>query len=169
MFNRKTTYSLNKKDSTAIIYLDANNTVIRLTPTDFGSVKEFRKWKNWYNMKEHHEEKKEHIHKNHTVSLDDTRLSLLGCSLLEDQSDENMQKEIMAIRKAGLRYCIKHVLSAKQFRRMWMYYVEDLNSYRIAEIEGTSHQAILKSINAGKKKVLRFFNEGLLNSLKIGD
>ena len=51
MFDRKSFYALNQKDSDAIIYKDAYGSITRLTVSDFESIKEFRKWKNWAKMK----------------------------------------------------------------------------------------------------------------------
>ena len=34
MFNRKSSYALNKKDPNAIVYMDANEAIIRLTRED---------------------------------------------------------------------------------------------------------------------------------------
>lgn len=45
MFNRKSSYALNKKDPNAIVYMDANEAIIRLTREDFASEEEFLKWK----------------------------------------------------------------------------------------------------------------------------
>ena len=45
MFNRKSSYALNKKDFNAIVYIDANENIIRLTREDFSSEEEFQKWK----------------------------------------------------------------------------------------------------------------------------
>ena len=45
MFNRKSNYALNKKDPDAIVYMDANEVIVRLTREDFASEKEFLKWK----------------------------------------------------------------------------------------------------------------------------
>ena len=45
MFNRKSIYALNKKDPDAIVYMDANEAITRLTCEDFASEKEFLKWK----------------------------------------------------------------------------------------------------------------------------
>lgn len=69
MFNRKSAYVLNKKEASAIIYADAFGNAIQLTADDFDSVKEFRKWKNESDLKNHFEEKKDYAHHNHTVSL----------------------------------------------------------------------------------------------------
>ena len=45
MFNRKSSYALNKKDPDAFVYMDANEVIIRLTSKDFASEEEFLKWK----------------------------------------------------------------------------------------------------------------------------
>ena len=47
MFNRKSIYALNKKDPNAIVYMDANEVIVRLTREDFASEEEFLKWKSW--------------------------------------------------------------------------------------------------------------------------
>ena len=44
MFNRKSSYALNKKDPNAIVYMDANEAITRLTCEDFASEKEFLKY-----------------------------------------------------------------------------------------------------------------------------
>lgn len=43
MFNRKSSYALNKKDPNAIVYMDANEAIIRLTREDFASEEESTK------------------------------------------------------------------------------------------------------------------------------
>ena len=45
MFNRKSSYALNKKDPNAIVYMDANEAIIRLTREDFAREEVFLKWK----------------------------------------------------------------------------------------------------------------------------
>ncbi|MDQ9829834.1 hypothetical protein RFX70_13565, partial [Acinetobacter baumannii] len=62
-------YALGKKNKTAIIYQDAYGNITALTQDDFESQKEFRKWRNWNIMKSHTVEKKEHIHRNYTLSM----------------------------------------------------------------------------------------------------
>ena len=49
MFNRKSIYALNKKDPDAIVYMDANEVIIRLTREDYASEEEYLKWKYWSN------------------------------------------------------------------------------------------------------------------------
>ena len=41
MFNRKSIYALNKKDPNAIVYMDANEVIVRLTREDFPARKNF--------------------------------------------------------------------------------------------------------------------------------
>ena len=41
MFNRKSSYALNKKDPNAIVYMDANEAIIRLTRETLPARKNF--------------------------------------------------------------------------------------------------------------------------------
>ena len=62
MFNRKSSYALNKKDPNAIVYMDANEVIIRLTREDFASEKEFLKWKALSDEDYHASEKEAHVY-----------------------------------------------------------------------------------------------------------
>ena len=141
MFNRKSDYALNKKNMASIVYKDAYDNVIQLTVDDFSSEKEFRKWKNWMNMKAHTEEKKDHVYRNHTVSLDGF-------------------EEFAGFAPDTNTYCeqqIRATLSEKQFRRVWMYFVDEMTMDEIGEKEEISHQNVSKSIDAAMKKIQKFF------------
>ena len=59
MFNRKSSYALNKKDANAIVYIDANGNIIRLTHEDFASEEEFQKWKSWSDENYHTEDNRD--------------------------------------------------------------------------------------------------------------
>lgn len=52
---------------------------------------------------------------------------------------------------------IRSVLSEKQFRRLWMYFVEEMTMEEIGEREGISHQNVSKSIGAAMKKIRKSF------------
>ena len=71
MFNRKSSYALNKKDPNAIVYMDANEAIIRLTREDFASEEEFLKWKALSDADYHASEKEDHVYANHTLALDE--------------------------------------------------------------------------------------------------
>ena len=62
MFNRKSIYALNKKDPDAIVYMDANEVIVRLTREDFASEKEFLKWKALSDEDYHASEKEAHVY-----------------------------------------------------------------------------------------------------------
>lgn len=67
MFNRKSSYALNKKDPNAIVYMDANEAIIRLTREDFASEEEFLKWKSLSDADYHASEKEDHVYANHML------------------------------------------------------------------------------------------------------
>lgn len=153
MFNNQSDYALNKKDSTAIVYQDANGTIVRLTEEAFSSKKEFRKWKNWTNMKCHSEEKKEHIHANHTVSLDGLDLVLPASLGIEEVRLEEENHRIWKNMQFVMLQQVHSLLTETQFRRMLLYYGEGKDTYEIAKMEGTCHQAISQSLAAAEKKI----------------
>ena len=159
MFNKKSEHALNKKDSAAIVYTDAYGNIIRLTEDDFDSVKEFRKWKNWANMKNHSEEKKEHIHRNHTISLSliegaiGTESNMERRIIHSDERDDQIRQSAVLIKR------MKGCLSKKQYRRLWLYHVERMDTYQIAAIEGITHQSVSESIQSARKKIIKFLQK----------
>lgn len=159
MFNRKSEHALNKRDSTAIVYSDAYGNIIRLTEADFKSVKEFRKWKNWADMKNHSEEKKEHIHRNHTISLSQIEGTVVvvqsteSSIVVSDERNDRIQQSSLLIKR------LKDCLSEKQYRRLWLYHVEKMDTYQIATIEGITHQSISESLQSARKKIIKFLKK----------
>ena len=65
MFNRKSIYALNKKDPDAIVYMDANEVIVRLTREDFASEEEFLKWKSWSDENYHTEDNQDVVEGKH--------------------------------------------------------------------------------------------------------
>lgn len=118
MFDKKNDYALNIADKNAIVYQDAFGTLIRITPEQFPSIKEFRKWKNWSKMKAHTTEKKEHIHRNHTVSLSDQEDRTTTTLGIEEALVE--QERILSHQQNALEQVqtIRQVLTDKQFQRL---------------------------------------------------
>lgn len=51
---------------------------------------------------------------------------------------------------------IRRLLTKTQFRRLWLYYVEQLNEREIAVIEGVGQQRISKSLIASRKILEKF-------------
>lgn len=154
MFNPKSDYALNKGDETSIVYQDANGAITRLTVNDFASAAEFQRWKDWMDMEHHIEEKQDHIYRNHTVCFqgyEDPTHSVADEAAAWEQQEAGQRQE-QAHRDLLLQ--VRSVLTETQYRRAWMYYAEGKDTYEIAQIEGTCHQAISQSLNAAQK---RFF------------
>ncbi|MCH5278371.1 MAG: sigma-70 family RNA polymerase sigma factor [Christensenellaceae bacterium] len=157
MFNRKSSYALNKKDDSAIVYIDANENIVRLTREDFASEEEFLKWKSWSDAEYHASEKRDHVHSNHTLALDELSDKATAIPAV-DVSIEMEHDRLEQLRcNAELVAQIKELLSDTQFRRLWMYEAEGRTLEYIANYDGVAIASVHESIEGAKKKVLRFF------------
>lgn len=157
MFNRKSYYALNKKDSNAIVYTDANENITRLTRADFVSEEEFLKWKAWSDENYHTEDNGDVVEDKHNVSINGIPESLLTTPAIDivlAYRHEKAEKRRLASAKVVQ---IKDKLTDTQFRRLWMYLVDEMTLDEIGAIEGVSHQAISLSITTTIKKVKKYF------------
>jgi RNA polymerase sigma factor (sigma-70 family) len=153
MFNRKSSYALNKKDASAIVYIDANDNIIRLTREDFASEEEFQKWKSWSDENYHTEDNRDVVEGKHKMSIDDlaeAALAIPAIDVVMEHQHERVEKRRQA---SAMVSQIKDKLTETQFRRLWMYFVDGMTIDEIGEIEGISHQNISKSIGAAMKKI----------------
>lgn len=161
MFDRRSEYSLNKKDKEAIVYTDAYGRVIRLTADDFGSTKEFRKWKNWTQMSSHSVEKKNHRYADHTLSFERMTFSLMDHPSVEEDYLIKMQsgerERLHDLLMDGIMSCLTEV----QRRRFLRYYADGLTFRQIAAEENTSHMAIYDSIVSSREKLRKFMKNRL--------
>mgnify|MGYP000456342305 CR=1 FL=1 len=157
MFNRKSSYALNKKDPDAIVYMDANEVIIRLTREDFASEEEFLKWKSLSDADYHASEKEDHVYANHTLALDE--LSEEAASIpAADICMEQAHDRVAEIRRSTQKVTqIRKHLTDTQFRRMWMYFVDGMTIDEIGKVEGVSHQAISLNITAAIRKIKKYF------------
>ena len=162
MFNRKSSYALNKKDPNAIVYMDANDAIIRLTCEDFASEEEFLKWKSLSDADYHASEKEAHIYANHTLALDELSEEVASVPAVDVFLERAHDQKVEIVRNAVMLERIKTLLSESQFRRMWLYRVNGLTVREIAEREQVRFQCIHRSIVAAEKKILKF-------SRKLGD
>ena len=159
MFDRRTLYSLNKLNPDAIVYMDAEKNAVRLTREDFDTDEEFQEWKSWSDVDFHDEELGDHRYADHKIpngcllDCDDTDQS--PDAIVEREEDRQEQAEYAAevVRQ------IRHILTDKQFNRLWMHYVDGMTIEAIAEAEGRTHQGISKSINTAKEKIKKFFSQ----------
>jgi len=159
VFNNKSIYARNKKDPDAIVYVDADGNLARLTRADFASEEEFLQWKAWSDTDYHVTEKEGHIYSDHTLSLYG-----LSDEVAAVQSPEavffNEQDEDKCVQNhAVLIQQVRSILTEKQYRRLWLYYVQGLSERDIASLENVGQQRISKSIVAGKRAIQKYFEK----------
>ena len=157
MFNRKSSYALNKKDPNAIVYMDANDTIIRLTCKDFASEEEFLKWKSWSDRNYHTEDNRDVVEGKHNMSIDDlseAALSIPAIDVVMDRQHEKSERRRLA---SAMVSQIRNKLTETRFRRLWMYFVDGMTIDEIGGKEGVSHQAISLSITTTIRKIKKYF------------
>lgn len=159
MFNRKTDYSLNKLDSDAIVYIDAEKTIVRLTREDFSSLEEFLKWKAWSDANYHITEKANHLYADHTLSLTGLPEAVAAVpspdAMLTERHSGWEQEHLRQLMARAMDSC----LTGTQRRRLWLYHVDGLTEKEIALAKNVQQQNVSKSIRAARKKVKTFFRK----------
>ncbi|MBR3585891.1 MAG: sigma-70 family RNA polymerase sigma factor [Oscillospiraceae bacterium] len=157
MPDRKSIYTLNKKDPEAIVYTDADRHIIRLTRADFDTEADFLKWKAWSDENYHDEEKGDHVEDNHTAPLDEkTGAADRPEVIIEQRFEKQAQERYTA--ETVIR--IKGQLTEKQFRRLWMYCVGGLTQQQIAKAENVGQQRISTSIMSAADKIRKILSAG---------
>lgn len=159
MFNRKSIYALNKKDPNAIVYMDADGNLIRLTRDDFASEEEFLRWKVWSDSDFHAEDKHDVSEDKHSVSLDslsEEALALPAVDIVMEKRHERTEEQRQATEKVAW---LKEALTETQFRRLWMYRVEGMTETEIAQKEGVGQRRISTSITDAEKKLKKILRD----------
>lgn len=157
MFNRLSNYSRNKQEQNAIVYCDAFGNVINLTADDFGSEEEFRNWKSWSDENYHIEDKLEVVERIHTVPIDlvsDAALIVPGIDVVLIRQLERAEQFRQA---AAMIAQFKDKLTETQFRRLCLYFINEMSIDQIGIREGVTHQAVSLTINAAIKKIKKYF------------
>ena len=159
MFDAKNDYSLNKSDPDAIVYRSSDGVHIRLTCEDFDSEEEFLRWKNWSDDDYHTMVKTGRGYDDYCISLIEAIDAKLPSA--EDEMLAPMLEAENNERRAALLEMVKSNLTSKQYRRLWMYYLQSMTEAEIARQEGVGQQRISNSLVSGKKIVEKFFQEFL--------
>ena len=115
------------------------------------------KWKSWSDADYHASEKRDHVHANHTLALDELSEEAASVPAMDVIMELELDRLAQIARSAELVVQIKACLSETQFRRVWMYFVDGMTIDEIGKKEGISHQNISKSIGAATKKIKKFF------------
>ena len=160
MPDKKSIYTLNKKDPNAIVYTDAHHRIIRLTREDFDTEADFLKWKAWSDQDYHNEEKADHVQANHTTSLSDVPGKDGATDGPEVIIEQRIEKQAQERYTAETVIRVKGQLTEKQFRRLWMYCVGGLTQQQIADMEDVGQQRISTSISSAIGKIRRIFSAG---------
>lgn len=155
MFDRKSSYALNKKDPDAIVYTDADGHRIRLTREDFDTEADFLKWKAWSDEDYHGEEMGDHVEDNHKAPLDEKAGTADGPEVIIEQ---RIEKLAHARYTAETMIRIKGQLTEKQFRRLWLYCAKGMTQQQIAEVEKVGQRRISTSITAAIRKIKKIFS-----------
>ena len=153
MVNKNSIYALNKKDPDAIVYPSANGKLIRVTREDFPNEEEFLAFKKWSDENFHEEEKLDHREANHTLSSEDLSEAALATPAVDVVMERQQQRAERRRMTSDMVIKLKDKLTDKQFRRMWMKFSEGKTEEEIAEIEGTTQQAISLSIVSALEKI----------------
>lgn len=157
MVNKYSIYALNKRNSDAIVYPSVTGKPVCVTRDDFSSEAEFLTFKAWSDANFHEEEKLDHRESNHTLAADELSEAALSVPAVEIVVERQQDKAEKRRKASELVIQLKDKLTETQFRRLWLYHVEGIDTYEIADMEGSSHQAISKSILAAEKKLKKFF------------
>lgn len=166
MFDRKSRHAINKKEKDAILYADAYGNIFRITAEDFTNIDEFRKWKELLTEIDHLEEKADHIYRNHNVNLSLFSESMVKVPSKEERIIAIEEKKKYIQKTAALMTAIREAISTLQYRRLWMYYIDGYNTHQIAQLEGTSHQAVSKSMRTAQKIILQISGKQVAKSPK---
>ena len=161
MFDSQSDYALNKRDPEAIVCKSVTGVHIRLTREDFSSEEEFLFWKEWSNEDYHTEEKAgRHFYDNCSQLIEavDTPNPSAEDTLLAPI----LEAEDRELRAAKLEQVKTH-LTEKQYRRLWMYYIEGMTEAEIAVKEGVGQPRVSYSLAAGKRIAEKFFLKFLRN------
>lgn len=158
MFDKKSDFSMNKREKNAIIYLSATGAV-RLTRADFGDEEEFLKWKEWSDRDYQTDEQAGRGFYDNIIPLDE-KLDMIGAVFsIEDKLFGQLEKaEHIRLCMAILEQ-VRSFLTAKQYRRLFMLRIDNMSIEAIAAREGVSHQSVSESISAAKNNIFVFLQK----------
>ncbi len=155
MFDKKSDFAMNKLDPDAIVYKSVTGVPIQLTRKDFASENEFQDWKEWSDD-DYYKMERDGREDDDCYSLDANR-DTTGLSL-EDELISAMDKANAEMTQGKITAAqvstIKNLLTKTQYRRLWMYYVEELSMTEIAMREGVSLARIYSCLTSAYKRIV---------------
>lgn len=159
MFKKDSLYSINKKNPDAIVYKFATGEEHRITREDFPTEEEFLAFKAWSDEDFHTEDKRDVLAGIRQVSIDDLSEAAIAVPAIDVVMDRQQQRADQRRKASDMFVKLKDKLTETQFRRLWMYYVEENTLEEIADKEGVSPVAVFYSIEAAQKKISKKFSQ----------
>ena len=146
-------YTRNRSDPDAIVSLDANKNLSRMTAAQFESPDAFMRWKQVSDEDYRETHRGDWRYKDHTVSLGRYE------STLSTERDDQERAERERIHEFYLEVDrkLRKLLTNEEDRRLKMFYERDLTEEAIAKIEGTSQPAISFSLTGAIEKAKKYF------------
>ena len=166
MFDKHSDYALNKLDPEAIVCPSATGIHIRLTREDFASEEDFLYWKKLSDGDYKDIESAGRGYYDYCISLTEARKSTSTSA--EDAflapliAAEQREQRIALLKK------IKDALTETQYRRLWMYCVEEMNEAEIAQAEHVGQPRVCRSLCRAKIILKKIFSEGSKTGDKNG-
>ena len=166
MFDKRSDYALNKLDKEAIVYPSVTGVHIRLTREDFASEEEFLYWKKLSDGDYKDIESTGRGYYDSCISLNEARkstdLSTEDAFFVPLMAAEQRERRIALLQK------IKDALTETQYRRLWMYCVEEMNEAEIAQAEHVGQPRVCRSLCRAKIILKKIFSEGSKTGDKNG-
>ena len=156
MLDKQSCYAVNKANPDAIVYPSADGHDVHITRENLTN-EEFLFWKNWSDTDYHETELHDRrIFDDYVVALNEY-LNVSGESL-EDMLIAVFEKAAYDRKCSEQVAQLRHVLTEKQFRRIWKVYAERIPVTEIAVEEGAGEHSIYAVLNAAKKKISKNFS-----------
>lgn len=155
MFNpvMRDDYTRNQADPDAIVSLDVKKNLKRMTAEQFESFDAFIHWKQVSDESYHEIHRGDRGYKDHTVSLGRYE------AVLSTEHEEQEKAEREQVHELYLEVVcnLRRILTNKEYRRLMMFYDEDLSEEQIARLENTSQSAISQSLTNAIEKAKKYF------------
>ena len=161
MQKHKDIYTLNRENPDAIIYLDNDGKIIRLTREDFTSEEEFQYWKAVSDQQYMQELRREkgYWDRKVTIKESDQRQDAPADSetLLLEREERMVQKKAALIVTRNIR----KLLTKTQYRRLWLYGAMRMTEEEIGHQENVTQQAVSKSLRSAIRRVRKYIRKKL--------
>jgi len=158
MFDVRSDFALNKAKEDTIVCKSVTGVHTELKQEDFSSAEEFLWWKKWSD---------DDYQKIEAAGRDDNECCSLNPELdstglsvedelvaAQDKADVDIAQRKTAQEMQDKVAAIREILTKKQFRRLWMYYVDGLTEAEIAALENVSQQRVSMSLRLAKREIV---------------